>query len=430
MPDINWPKLFRDFRENRCVLLLGPRLAMTGSNGQAGLLQEKLAERIADLLEVQGQPLDVADRRNLAYVTQRYVHSKQDRLVDLWDKVEDFYREHAGEALPLYQKLAALPVSVAVNTTPDTLLGDAFREQGKEPWLRHYNFRRNKPFDLNTDLISTQKPLVYNLLGWVSDKESLVLTPNDHMEFIRKVLEKNPRVPDELVSQFSPFSTYIFLGFDWENWYLRLLIDGLNLCQNTAFAPQADNYPISPATRAFYEDRFNFHFIDDQRTGEFTDRILAGLTETGTGTLKQKKLVILSASEDTEFLRGLEQAMLPMERNGEVTLFHHDRVLPGQDEVREMRAQIAEADVVLLLLSSDFLANDRLLDNELEWAKEKLAANPNALIPVVARACDWKADRDLRKITPLPDDGLPIATGTDRDEAFQRIVNQLKRRLT
>ena len=421
---MNWEKLTRDFRENRCILLLGPHLATVDQAGGRIPLHEKLALQLAGLLAADGIVLDEKEQKNLAYVAQRYVRNNPNLLVDLWDKVDDFYRAEADTPPPVYEKIAALPVSIFISAAPDGFLMAALIQQNKEPWpQQHYNFRRNQRFEVDTSLISPQKPLVYNLFGSLRDKESLVLTPADQMEFVRKILEKNPPAPTELVALFRPYHTYIFLGFDLENWYLRLLLDGLNLCGNTALSPQSGSGSVTPATRAFYEEKFNFHFVDDD-IEVFATQILEQLN--ASGTARKKNLAIIAAPADAEFVTGLERAMLPGEKNGEIALYHRGRAPFGQSVDDVTKEKVSAADAVLALVSPDFFADDDILDKDFEWAKTK----PGALIPVVIRPCDWRANSDLRKITPLPDDALPLSLAANRDEALQRIVDQLKRRLS
>lgn len=420
---MNWDKLLRDFRENRCILLLGPRLATAGQNGQQIPLREKLAGKLAAELVAEGVDLGENERHDLAYVSQRFMRGNSNKLVELWDKVEDFYREESADASAVFDKIASLPASIFINNSPDELLVAALQRQEKEPWApQHYNFRRPNPFTVDMSHVSPQKPLVYSLLGSIRDKESLVLTPSDQVEFIRKVLEKNPPVPTELMAQFSPFRTYIFLGFDLESWYLRLIIDALGLNGNTSLSPQMPDYPLSNPTRAFYEEKFNFHFVDtgiDAFAGELLSRLYPE-TEA-----RSRNVVAIAAAADHDFMADLERAMLPSEKNGEIALFHEGRIPAGGNIDETMRAKIETADTVLALVSPDFFADENLLDNALEWAKTR----PGVLLPVVIRPCDWRADRDLRKITPLPDDGIPVSISNNRDEAFRRIVEQLKRRL-
>ncbi len=420
---MNWDKLLRDFRENRCILLLEPRLATVGHNGQKIPLRDKLARKLAGELVADGVALGENEQNDLPYVSQRFMRGNPGMLVELWDKVEDFYKEESAEPSSVFDKIAALPASIFINNSPDEFLMEALQRQEKEPWAaQHYNFRRPKPFSVDMSHVSPQKPLVYNLLGSIRDKESLVLTPSDQVEFIRKVLEKNPPVPTELMAQFSPFRTYIFLGFDLESWYLRLIIDALGLNGNSSFSPQMPDYPLSNPTRAFYEEKFNFHFVENDIEA-FADEILGRLyPET---EARSRNVVAIAAAADQDFVLDLERAMLPSEKNGEISLFHDGRIKAGENVEDTLRAKIEAADMVLALVSPDFFADENLLDNALEWAKSR----PGVLLPVVIRPCDWRADRDLRKITPLPDDGIPVSISNNRDEAFQRIVEQLKRRL-
>ncbi len=419
---MNWDKLLRDFRENRCILLLGPRLATVANKDQRLPLREKLAAQLAASLHAAGIALTEKECLDLPYVAQRYMHGDTNLLVELWDKMDDFYRTESKMASVVFEKIAALPASIFISTTPDDFIYKALQQQEKEPWpLQHYNFRRPHPLEVDMNQVSAQKPLVYNLVGSLDDKESLVLTPADQVEFIRKVLEKNPPVPTDLLAQFSPFRTYLFFGFDLENWYLRLLLDGLGLSGNAAFSPQMPDYPLSNPTRAFYEEKFNFHFIDEG-IETFADEILHRLKPDGVA--RTKNVVALATESDHDFVAELERAMLPGEKNGEISLFHEGRILPGENVAETLKAKIETADAVIALVSPDFFADENLLDNALEWAKNR----PEALLPLIIRPCDWRADRDLRKTTPLPDDGLPVSLSANRDEAFRRIVEQLKRR--
>ena len=58
------------------------------------------------------------------------------------------------------------------------------------------------------------------------------------------------------------------------------------------------------------------------------------------------------------FIKDLERAMLPSEKNAEINLFHEGRLLPGAPVAETMQAKIAEADAVLVLVSHDFFADE------------------------------------------------------------------------
>ena len=78
------------------------------------------------------------------------------------------------------------------------------------------------PIDI--EKISVENPLVYNLFGSLDETESIVLTEEDQLEFIRNVVKDDPRIPEEILGQFDHRKTYLFFGFDLENWQFRLLL--------------------------------------------------------------------------------------------------------------------------------------------------------------------------------------------------------------
>jgi hypothetical protein len=67
------------------------------------------------------------------------------------------------------------------------------------------------------------------------------------------------------------------------------------------------------------------------------------------------------------------------------------------------------ASVILLLISSDFLASDYQYGVELRCAMERHRANEARVIPVLLRACDW-AGAPFEHLQVVPRNGEPIAS--------------------
>jgi hypothetical protein len=100
---------------------------------------------------------------------------------------------------------------------------NAFKEAGKTPQKGHYSFRRanNTPLALP----KIQLPLVYYLFGHHEDLRSLVLTEADLIDFLVKIVGGDPPVPVQVRSILKdPASSFLFLGFGFHNWYLRVLL--------------------------------------------------------------------------------------------------------------------------------------------------------------------------------------------------------------
>lgn len=84
--------------------------------------------------------------------------------------------------------------------------------------------------------------------------------------------------------------------------------------------------------------------------------------------------------------------------------------------------ELEAADVILLLVSSDFLASDYCYGIEMEAALRKRRMGEAIVIPVILRPCDWKRS-PLGEIVAAPRDGKPVTTWTNQDEAFLDVVN-------
>ena len=97
--------------------------------------------------------------------------------------------------------------------------------------------------------------------------------------------------------------------------------------------------------------------------------------------------VYLGAAEKDHGLRDeLEKHLSVLEREGLIEIFHAGRVLAGG--AGEAQRQLAEAEVVLLLISPDYLASSRSYDEEIGPALERLGEV--VVVPVLGRAADWE----------------------------------------
>ena len=83
------------------------------------------------------------------------------------------------------------------------------------------------------------------------------------------------------------------------------------------------------------------------------------------------------------------------------------------------------ADVILLLVSPDFLASRYCYDIEVRRAMELQQQGKARVIPVILRPCDWHS-APFAKLIALPRDGKPITKWPDRDEAFLDVVQQIR----
>jgi hypothetical protein len=147
--------------------------------------------------------------------------------------------------------------------------------------------------------------------------------------------------------------------------------------------------------------------------------------------LREALLAILffSYSHKDEALRDqLETHLSMLQRQGFIEAWHDRRILAGAPLDDIIDAQLERAEIVLLLVSSDFLASDYCYAREMQRALERHRQGTCVVVPVILRPCDWH-DAPFAGLMALPTDGKPVTQWANIDEAFLSIVKGIKERV-
>lgn len=137
--------------------------------------------------------------------------------------------------------------------------------------------------------------------------------------------------------------------------------------------------------------------------------------------------VFMSYSHNDEGLRDqLEVQLAMLQRQGLVEVWHDRRMLAGDRLDWTISKELDEADIILLLVSPDFIASDYCYKIEKGRALERHREGSARLISVILRPCDW-THTDLREYLVTPKDGKPITQWPDRDEAFLDVAQSIRR---
>ena len=130
--------------------------------------------------------------------------------------------------------LANLPIKVYLATSPHTFLEDALRRAGKTPRTELCRWRKEldsiDPAIDKSYRPSAREPLVYHLHGLDAYPDSLVLTEDDHLEFLVNVCQGQGNESADRVHGLvrkALFDDLILLGFSLSGWPFRVLYNGL-----------------------------------------------------------------------------------------------------------------------------------------------------------------------------------------------------------
>jgi hypothetical protein len=137
-----------------------------------------------------------------------------------------------------------------------------------------------------------------------------------------------------------------------------------------------------------------------------------------------------SYSHKDEALRDeLETHLSLLRRQGVISGWHDRRIGAGSEWAGQIAHQLEAADVILLLVSADFLASDYCYDVEMKRALERHGAGTARVIPVILRPCDWQS-APLGRLQALPRDAKPVTSWKDRDEAFTDVARGIRNAVT
>ncbi|WP_397193101.1 COR domain-containing protein [Nodosilinea sp. FACHB-141] len=134
-----------------------------------------------------------------------------------------------------------------------------------------------------------------------------------------------------------------------------------------------------------------------------------------------------SYSHKDETLRDeLETHLKLLQRQGLIQPWHDRRILPGDDWANDIDDNLNRADIILLLVSSDFIASDYCYDLEMTRAMERHAAGEARVIPIILRPTDWK-NTPFSKLQSLPKNAEAVTQWSDRDAAWLNVETGIKR---
>ncbi|WP_375479387.1 toll/interleukin-1 receptor domain-containing protein [uncultured Nostoc sp.] len=132
------------------------------------------------------------------------------------------------------------------------------------------------------------------------------------------------------------------------------------------------------------------------------------------------------AHKDEEFKNELVKHLSILKRQGVITAWHDREITAGTEWASEIDKHLNKARIILLLISSDFLASDYCYEIELVRAMERHASGEACVIPVILREVDWRG-AVFGKLQALPKNADPVVNWVNRDQAFADVARGIRK---
>jgi hypothetical protein len=137
--------------------------------------------------------------------------------------------------------------------------------------------------------------------------------------------------------------------------------------------------------------------------------------------------IFFSYSHRDEKMRSrLEAHLSSLKRERLISGWHDRKIKPGTEWKGQIDDHLNSCQIILLLISADFLASDYCYDVEMDRALARHDAGGARVIPIILRPCDWPWSR-FGKLQALPRDGKPVSDWSTHDQAFNEVARGIRR---
>ena len=137
--------------------------------------------------------------------------------------------------------------------------------------------------------------------------------------------------------------------------------------------------------------------------------------------------VFISYSHKDRRFRDRLATHLSNLRNQEIISDWYDGdIPPGTEWEPQITNHLQTAQIILLLISADFMASKFCYSIELKEAIARHDAKQACVIPIILRPTDWEG-APFEKLQVLPSDARPVSAWSSRDAAFQNVVKGIRR---
>jgi TIR domain-containing protein len=136
--------------------------------------------------------------------------------------------------------------------------------------------------------------------------------------------------------------------------------------------------------------------------------------------------LFFSYSHADEGLRDqLEKQLAMLVRQGTIQVWHDRRIGAGEEWAVTIDQHVESDEIILLLVSPDFLASDYCYDREMVRAVERHDAGEAIVIPVILRPCDWHG-APFGKLQAVPKDGKAVTLMPNTDAALLEVAQAVR----
>jgi len=137
--------------------------------------------------------------------------------------------------------------------------------------------------------------------------------------------------------------------------------------------------------------------------------------------VKAIKIFYCYGVKDDAFLITLEKHLKPLKSPLQIITWWEGKIPGGADRQQEIDKQLRESDIILLLVSPDFLASDHCVMIRQQVLERRKTDKGFSVVPVILRPVGLDDNGAFDGLQQLPKNKLPVSKWRDKDEAWSEV---------
>ena len=139
------------------------------------------------------------------------------------------------------------------------------------------------------------------------------------------------------------------------------------------------------------------------------------------------KIFYSYSRKDMDMRNRLENHLAALRKANRISTWHDLQLEAGTEWEPAILNKLDTADIILLLISSDFIDSEYCYGTELKRAITRHQEGTARVIPIILRPCDWNhSDVPFSKLNVLPTHAKAITSWADPEEAFTIVAQRIR----
>jgi len=140
---------------------------------------------------------------------------------------------------------------------------------------------------------------------------------------------------------------------------------------------------------------------------------------------RNTKIFVSYCHQDEDKKNMLIKLLEPLRREGLVSVWHDRQIGPGKEWQNVIEENLNRSDIILLLVSNDFLASGYCIDIEMKKALERHDNGNARVIPIILYDVAWEGTV-LGSLQVLPKNGKAIELWRNENTAWKDVISGIR----